>query len=113
MSQIVDYQTSHEAWQALHKIFSTPSKARIMQLRLEFQTAKKDGDTMMQYLLRMKSITDNLVATGEAEKDQDHILQILGGLGPEYNSIVASLTTRGEDLSLYSVHRILLTHEQS
>ncbi|KAL6335516.1 hypothetical protein AAG906_030644 [Vitis piasezkii] len=84
MGQIVGFQTSHEAWMALHKIFSASSKAQIMQLRLEFQTTKKG----------------------------DHILQLLGGLGPDYNSIVASLTAREDDLSLHSVHSILLTHEQ-
>ncbi|RVW86356.1 Retrovirus-related Pol polyprotein from transposon RE1 [Vitis vinifera] len=112
MGQIVGFQTSHEAWMALHKIFSTSSKARIMQLRLEFQTTKKGGDSMLDYILKMKSISDNLAAVGEPVKDRDHILQLLGGLGPDYNSIVASLTAREDDLSLHSVHNILLTHEQ-
>nr|CAN82380.1 hypothetical protein VITISV_021579 [Vitis vinifera] len=112
MGQIVGFQTSHEAWMALHKIFSASSKARIMQLRLEFQTTKKGGDSMLDYILNMKTISDNLAAVGEPVKDRDHILQLLGGLGPDYNSIVASLTAREDDLSLHSVHSILLTHEQ-
>ncbi|RVW64436.1 Retrovirus-related Pol polyprotein from transposon RE1 [Vitis vinifera] len=107
-----DRMTSHEAWMALHKIFSASSKARIMQLRLEFQTTKKGGDSMLDYILKMKTISDNLAAVGEPVKDRDHILQLLGGLGPDYNSIVASLTAREDDLSLHSVHSILLTHEQ-
>ena len=112
MGQIVGFQTSHEAWMALHKIFSASSKARIMQLRLEFQTTKKGGDSMLDYILKMKTIYDNLAAVGEPVKDRDHILQLLGGLGPNYNSIVASLTALEDDLSLHSVHSILLTHEQ-
>ncbi|RVW48987.1 Retrovirus-related Pol polyprotein from transposon TNT 1-94 [Vitis vinifera] len=112
MGQIVGFQTSHEAWMALHKIFSASSKARIMQLRLEFHTTKKGGDSMLDYILKMKTISDNLTAVGEPVKDRDHILQLLGGLGPDYNSIVASLTAREDDLSLHSVHNILLTHEQ-
>ena len=67
---------------------------------------------MMEYILKVKIITDNLVAIGEPVKERDQILQILGGLGHEYNSIVASLTSRDEDLSLHSIHSILLTHEQ-
>eukprot|EP00261_Vitis_vinifera_P016565 XP_010645732.1 PREDICTED: uncharacterized protein LOC104877922 [Vitis vinifera] len=111
MSQIVGHQTSHDAWMALQRIFSASSKARIMQLRLEFQTAKKRADSMLEYILRIKTISDNLAAIGEPIKDRDHILQLLGGLGPEYNSIVASLTAREDDFSLHSVHNILLTHE--
>ncbi|RVW21555.1 Retrovirus-related Pol polyprotein from transposon RE1 [Vitis vinifera] len=112
MGQIVGFQTSHDAWMALHKIFSTSSKARILQLRLVFQTAKKGVDPMLEYILKIKTISDNLVAIGEPVKETNHILQLLGGLGSEYNSIVASLIAREDDLSLHSVHSILFTHEQ-
>ena len=37
IGKIVSFQTSHAAWTALQQIFSASSKARIMQLRLEFQ----------------------------------------------------------------------------
>ena len=67
---------------------------------------------MMEHILKVKTITDNLAAIGEPIIERDQILQILGGLGHEYNSIVASLTSRDEDLSLHFVHSILLTHEQ-
>ncbi|RVW58393.1 hypothetical protein CK203_113255 [Vitis vinifera] len=69
--------TSHEAWMALHKIFYASSKAQIMQLRLEFRTTKKGGDSMLDYILKMKTISDNLAAVGEPVKDRDHILQLL------------------------------------
>ena len=59
---------------------------------------------MMEYILNMKAIIDNLGVVGEPVKERDHILQILGGLGSEYNSIVASLSIRDDDLSLHSIH---------
>lgn len=37
-------------------------------------------------------ITDNLAAIEEPITDKDQLLQILGGLGSEFNLIVASLT---------------------
>ena len=55
MSQIVGCQTSYEAWTSLQKIFAASSKARIMQLRLEFQTGRKGGNSMMEYILKMKT----------------------------------------------------------
>ena len=83
-----------------------------MQLRLEFQTTRKGSLTMMEYILKLKSLADNLAAIGEPVTDRDQILQLLGGLGADYNSIVASLTAREDEMSLHSVHSILLTHEQ-
>ena len=65
---------------------------------------------MLDFLLKMNS--DYLAAFSEYVKERDLIHQILGGLGPDYNSIIASLTTRENDLSLSSVHSILLTQEQ-
>ncbi|RVX01290.1 hypothetical protein CK203_031357 [Vitis vinifera] len=112
MGQIVGYQTSHEAWTSLVKIFSTSSKARAMQLRLEFQTTRKGTMSMMEYLLKVKTIADNLVAIGEPVLKKDQVLQILGGLGADYNPIVASITAREDDISIHSIHSILLTHEQ-
>ena len=111
MSQIVGYQTSHEAWIALQQIFSSSSKARIMQLILEFQTIKKGGESMMEYILKMKTVSDYLATVGEPVKEIDQILQLLRGLRSEDNAIVASLTTRDEELSLHSVHSMLLTHK--
>ena len=36
MSRIIGSQSFHEAWVALKRIFSASSKARVMQLRLEY-----------------------------------------------------------------------------
>ena len=83
-----------------------------MQLRLEFQTIKKGGVSMMEYILKMKIVSDNLAIVGELVKETDQIFQLLGGLGSKYNAIVASLTTRNEEFSLHFVHNMFLTHEQ-
>ncbi|RVW55843.1 hypothetical protein CK203_075836 [Vitis vinifera] len=44
---------------------------------------------MMEYI-PMKSIVDSLAAISKPVMERDHVLQLLGGLGPEYNSLVAS-----------------------
>lgn len=112
MGQIIGYQTSHEAWFALEKIFSASSKAQVMQLRLQFQTTKKGSLSMLDYILKLKNMVDNLVAIRESVHNRDHILQLLGGLGVEYNSIMVSLTAREDEVSLHTTHSILLTYEQ-
>ena len=65
MTQIIGLDTTSEIWIALEKIFLVASKARTMQLRFQLQTTKKGGLSMMEYLLKIKSIVDNLVAIGE------------------------------------------------
>ena len=53
-----------------------------------------------------------MAAIGELVTGRDQILQLLGGLGADYNSMVALLTAHEDDISLHSIHGILLTHEQ-
>ena len=67
---------------------------------------------MLEHILKLKNLVDNLAAIEEHENDRDQILQLLGGLWADYNSIVASLTTREDEVSLHTVHSILLTHER-
>ena len=67
---------------------------------------------MMEYILRIKNISNNLADIGESVSKRDQILQLLTGLGANYNSIVASLIAWEDNLSLHSIHSILLTHEQ-
>ena len=67
---------------------------------------------MMEYILKIKNISDHLVAIGELVSKKNQILQLLAGLRADYNSIVASLIAWEDDLSLHSVHSILLTREK-
>lgn len=48
---------------------------------------------MMEYILKIQNLADNLVAIRELITKRDQILQLLEGLGANYNFIVASLTT--------------------
>ena len=59
----------------------------------------------------MKSIADSLNAAGQAFTDDDLILYILGGLGPEYDSIVVNLTSRGDHITLSEVQFLLQSQE--
>ena len=61
---------------------------------------------------QVEEYAENLAAIREPVHSRDHILQLLGGLGVEYNSIVASLTAREDEVSLHTTHSILLTYEQ-
>ena len=52
----------------------------------------------------------DLMAAGQAISDDELILHILGGLGPEFESIIVNLTSR-ESLTLQEVQCLLQTYE--
>ena len=53
-----------------------------MQLRLEFQTTRKGSLSMLDYIMKLKTLADNLFVVCESVSEKDHILQILGVLVP-------------------------------
>ena len=81
LGHVVQYRSAAEVWSVLHKLFSTKSKARALQLRLFLQTTKKGGNSIEEYVLKMKTLVNSFIAAGQEISDDDLILYILGGLG--------------------------------
>lgn len=82
-----------------------------MQLRLQLQTIKKGGLSMMDYTLKVKTLADQLAAIQEHVSDRDLVLYLLAGLGADYNSFIVSVTSKSKALSFAQVSSLLLGHE--
>ncbi|KAK6146323.1 hypothetical protein DH2020_020192 [Rehmannia glutinosa] len=102
--------TSCEVWSVLENLFRTQSQAQVLHLKSMLQTMKKDDLTISEYILKMQSIVDDIHAAMKVLDDDDLMLYILHGLGPEYESVVVNLTTR-KDVTLSEMQFILQTHE--
>ncbi|KAL5547515.1 hypothetical protein UlMin_002746 [Ulmus minor] len=111
MAQIIGHTMSNSAWNALEKVFSSSSRARIMQLRLQLQTTKKNSMSMIEYIMKLKNFSDSLAAIGEPVTEQDQIMNLLAGLGADYNAAVTSINARDNQLSIEAVHSLLLSFE--
>lgn len=61
-SKIMGLNTSKDVWTALEKHFSSRSRARFLQLRLQLQTIKKGTLSITEYLQKVKVIIDHLDA---------------------------------------------------
>ncbi|KAG6497153.1 hypothetical protein ZIOFF_045041 [Zingiber officinale] len=64
-----------------------------------------------QYLQNINKIVDTLAAAGQRISDGDLIFHVLGGLGPEYESLVIALTTRPNTVSFDDMAGMLLSYE--
>ncbi|KAL5570075.1 hypothetical protein UlMin_026650 [Ulmus minor] len=91
--------------------FSSSSRARIMQLRLELQSTKKGSMAMIDYIMKIKGAADNLAAIGEPVLEQDQVMNLLGGLGSDYNAVVTAINIRDDKISLEAIHSMLLAFE--
>ena len=107
MSHLVGHRTSASAWAALNQLYSSTLNARIMQLHLQLQTIKKAGLSMMDYILKIKSFSDQLAAISEKVSERDQVLHLLAGLGAEYNSFVVSITSKSKSVTFDHVSSLL------
>ena len=67
--------------------------------------------SMMEYTMKLKSFSDSLAAIGEPVSEQDQIMNLLGGLGADYNVVVTSINVRDDKISIDTVHSMLLSFE--
>ena len=110
LGHVVHCQSVVEVWIVLEQLFSTKSKTRALQLRLSLQTLKKGNGSIEDYVLKMKSLATSLIAAGQQISDDELILYILKGLGPEFEFVIVNLTSR-ESVTLQEVQYMLRTHE--
>ncbi|KAK6120608.1 hypothetical protein DH2020_045641 [Rehmannia glutinosa] len=107
----VGLNTSKEIWDCLKTTFANQNQAKVMQYRLHLQTLKKGNLQMKDYLNKIKSCCDLLGSAGEPVSQKDQVMYVLSGLGPEYNSVMVSATSRLEPWSLSELHALLRIFE--
>lgn len=66
---------------------------------------------MNYYFTKIKNLVDSLEAAGKKISYGDHVMYILAGLGPEYDSSVSVITGSVEMPPLQRVYSLLLSHE--
>jgi hypothetical protein len=113
ISQVIDYSTATEVWSALERLYSSQSRARIMQVHYQLTTIKKGGSSISEYFKKFKGLIDTLAAADQPLNDFELISFLLAGLGSEFDPFATSVTTRVdpmtiEELYLLEIFNILL-----
>ncbi|OVA03257.1 hypothetical protein BVC80_8621g8 [Macleaya cordata] len=111
LAQLVDIESSRDAWEAITNLFASKTEARQMQLQKELQNLRKGDSSMQDYLLRAKGLSDQLAACGNRLSISNLKQLILQGLESSYDSIVTSLQTTMTLMSFEDFQSHLLTYE--
>ncbi|XP_010252418.1 PREDICTED: uncharacterized protein LOC104593993 [Nelumbo nucifera] len=88
LAQVVGCKTSREVWDQLHVLFSSTSKTRIHDLKLELAYLKKGTLTVTDYAHKIKNLSHALAASGHFLTDVDQIHYLLGALKASLFTIV-------------------------
>lgn len=94
-------------------MFLSKTKASILHYRNELQNIKKGGMSMSEYLFKFKGLVDTLSYAGHIISEENQILQVLNGLGIEYNPIMTTITIKLSSYTVQEVTSLLLTVEKN
>jgi hypothetical protein len=93
LTQMVGKTTAAEVWTTVIEMFSSQSKARIVQIRSVLNKAQKGDKSASVYFNHIKNLADEMASAGKLLDEDDVISCILAGLHDEaYNGFVAAIT---------------------
>ncbi|CAN6675772.1 unnamed protein product [Malus baccata var. baccata] len=112
MEYVLGCRTAFEAWSSLVDRYASVSKSRVNHLKTELHTIQKGTDSVDKYLLRLKTIRDQLTAAGELISDNDIIIAGLAGLPKEFSVIRTIILARESAITLKEFRAQLLGAEK-
>ncbi|GMI65053.1 hypothetical protein HRI_000174600 [Hibiscus trionum] len=111
LPNLIGLSTASDIWNTRHRLYSSKTTSRLMSYRRLLHTQKKGDLTMHEYLMKIKSVCDNLASSGERISEQEHITAILNGLSSDYDSVITVITASPSSSDLSFVSSILLDAE--
>jgi hypothetical protein len=109
--QIAALPTAAAVWKHLETLFASQSHARVINTRMALATTQKGSSSTAEYVLKMKTLVDEMASVRKKLDDEELISYILAGLDYEYNSLVSSIAARVEPVTLGDMYSQLLAFE--
>jgi hypothetical protein len=104
MGPVAAYDTPQEVWSLLEQTYSSQSRARTVDTRIALATTRKDDMSISEYIIKMKSLADEMASAKKNVDDEELVSYILAGLDEEYNPVVFALLARVEPVSVVEAH---------
>ena len=98
--QVSGMETLAQVWSTITSMYSSQSRARVMQIRMQLAGTQKKEMSIADYVAKMKGLADSMASAGHMLDDDDLVTYILSDLDVEWNPLVSAMTTRTDPVSL-------------
>lgn len=111
LQRVVGLHSAHEVWLRLEKLHLIQSRSQVLQLKQQFQNLTKGGLSIIEFLDKMKGLSDSIEAIGQPITEYALCNQILNSLGPEYDPVHTSVVNRDSLITFEELFGQLMTFE--
>jgi hypothetical protein len=112
MGQLAICTTTALAWGVIEGMYISGTRTRSVNIRIALTTMKRGNDLITEYVSKARTMADDMALAGKKIDDEELISYIMAGLDYEYNSVVYSLVTRPDELTIGEVYSQLMIYEQ-
>lgn len=103
--------TCLDLWNSLNKHFGSQSRAKLMKMKLQLQSTKKEGLTVIEYYIKLKKILDGLYMARQPVSNDNFIMHLLQGLSSEYDAVITNVNSQLLLLEIEEVLALLLSQQ--
>jgi len=96
--------TAATLWAAIQEQHASQSRARVISTRMALATALKGSSSMAEYYTKMKGLADDMASAVRKLDDEELVSYILTGLDIDYESVVTSVATRVEPITISELY---------
>lgn len=100
LGHVMLLKSSASVWDVLTRMFSSRSKAKIVQLRTKLVKSKKREMSLADYYNHVKKIADTMATVGNPLSDSEIISYILAGTSEDHENFTTSISviaSKGDD----------------
>ncbi|CAH9133553.1 unnamed protein product [Cuscuta epithymum] len=103
--------TATQAWEKLSLTYASTSRGRIISLKTTLARAARGTRSITEYLVEMYALSEALALAQHPLPEEDLVINILNGLGPEYSELTSAIRVRETAIPITQLQDILLEHE--
>ncbi|KAL5782470.1 hypothetical protein ACOSP7_007499 [Xanthoceras sorbifolium] len=85
---------------------------KVLQLKQQLQNTKKGSMYISEYCLKINTLGDGLRVVGQTVTEYNMVLNILSGLGHDYDPVVVLVSSQHKSMSMEEAQYFLMVHEQ-
>ena len=109
--QVASCHTAAELWNTVEGMLASHTRSQTTNVRIALANLQKGNSSITDYVGKIKSLCDELIAAGKRVDDDDIVSHILAGLEEDFDPVVSAMCSRVEPVTVPELYSQLVSFE--